>query len=84
MTPAGFAIEADGLGLGTAVRDGEVFRFRAAETGLFGLEKFVFVSLGDVVRAARRSHAAQNRIKAIPLPVDMPRTKALARWQGLH
>ena len=79
-----FAIEAEGRGLGTAVREGEVFRFYAAESALFALEKFVFVSLGDVVRAARRAHASQNKAKAFPLSRDVPRGTALARWQGLH
>lgn len=82
---AAFAIELDGLGLGTAVRDGNIFRFHAAEAALFGLEKFKFVSLGDVVTAARRSHALQHPpTTPARRSVEISRRTALARWQGLH
>ena len=83
MKPA-FAIEAEGIQLGIAVRDGIVFRFHAARTGLFGLEKFRFVALNDVQRAARRSYASETTKAARHPASELSRHKALSRWRGLQ
>ncbi len=80
---AAFAIEADGLGLGTAVHDGNLFRFHAAQGDLFKLEKFIFVSLRDVECAARRAHAANRATAATRRAAEVSRFTALNRWRGL-
>lgn len=79
-----FAIESDGVDLGVAVQDREIFRFHAAQADLFQLEKFVFVSLQDITRAARRAHASQREASNQRRSVEMPRSRALDRWRGLH
>ena len=83
MKPA-FAIEADGVGLGLAIQDRNIFRFHAAQSSLFQLERFVFVSLQDVICAARRAHASRREAAPSYRSLEVPRGKALERWQGLH
>ena len=79
-----FAIEVDGVGLGVAIQDHEIFRFHAAQSALFQLERFIFVSLQDVIRAARRAHASRRQAASRYPDIEIPRRKALERWRGLH
>ena len=58
MKPA-LAIEAEGVELGIAIFERGIFRFYAADSRLFELQKFNFVTVHDVECAARRAHADQ-------------------------
>jgi hypothetical protein len=83
MRPA-FAIEAEGVELGIAIRENGIFRFYAAHNRLFGLQKFSFVTLHDVERAARRVYADQVTKPAGRRGAELPRRVALALWRGTY
>ena len=59
-------IVAEGQELGIAVGSDGIFSFYATSVGLSRLERFRFVSLGDVERAARRASAYSEGLPAGP------------------
>ena len=83
MKPA-FAIEAEGVELGIAILEKGIFRFYAAHSRLFELQKFSFVTLHDVECAARRAHAYQLARSGGRTRAELPRGVALARWRGAY
>ncbi len=83
MKPA-FAIEAEGVELGIAILEKGIFRFYAAHSRLFELQKFSFVTLHDVECAAQRAHADQAVKSAGRRRAELSRGVALARWRGAY